>query len=207
MPNQRRNAMTRAQRSARIRPFVLSAIVTVLGLSLVPLTANPAMACSCADATDKQQARRADAVFVGRVDEAPIGGTSATFVVDEVYKGDVPTYVYVVTATGDCGLAFVRGQTMAVFARYGDGGDTVIETEAGQLVASLCDGRALDAAPLKLTGGHAPVAMDSDSDGDGFPVLGWLSLLAVTALGLLPVALWMRFRSQMYEPDPGPPTP
>ncbi|MDQ3449596.1 MAG: hypothetical protein M3455_01530, partial [Actinomycetota bacterium] len=80
--------MTTPARPTRSRPRLLAAVATVaLGLGLVPLTATPAFACSCVGGTDAEHARRADAVFVGRVDETLTGSTSATFVVDEVFKG------------------------------------------------------------------------------------------------------------------------
>jgi len=197
--------MTTPARPTRSRPRLLAAVATVaLGLGLVPLTATPAFACSCVGGTDAEHARRADAVFVGRVDETLTGSTSATFVVDEVFKGDVHTYTDLVTASGGpaaCGLEFVRGQTMVVFARYGDANDTLADTEPGQLVADLCNGTrtlgVVGSAPIKIAApGYAPVAGTSAPAEPGFPLLGWLSFVAVAGLGAVPMGLWARLRKR-----------
>jgi hypothetical protein len=44
--------------------------------------------------------------------------------------------------------------------------------------------------PFVLTAGS------SEPSDSGFPLLGWLSLVAVLGLGLMPVALWVRFRQR-----------
>jgi hypothetical protein len=177
--------------------------VAVLGLGLVPLTASPAAACSCAaQLSDREYAAEADAVFVGRVDDVdPTGWTSgsstdrtvATFVVDEVYKGEIHTYTDVVTARSgaSCGIDPVAGQTLLVFADYG--GDGIVAAEADELRASMCAGtRVVGAAPVLPLAGHAPIAGQSAPVDSGFPTLGWLGFGAVAGLGLLPIALWLR---------------
>jgi hypothetical protein len=187
--------MTPNERPARRRPTVLAAAALAVGFALVPMTAGPAFACSCMAATDQEYASESDAVFVGRVDEA-YGSAAATFLVDEVYKGDVHVYARVVDGTpgSGCGSAYVRGQTMLVFAQYRD--DEVLDPTGDGFVAPACNGtRSVAGMPITLTAGHAPLSMsDGADDSDGFPLIGWLSYVAVAGLGLMPVALWLRFR-------------
>jgi len=207
--------MNPKQRSARHRPLLPAAAIALLGLGLVPLLATPAMACSCVAAlNDQAYAESADAVFVGRVDEVhPTGWTSgsstdrmvATIVVDEVYKGDVHTYTDVVTARSgaSCGIDPVVGETLLVFAQYG--GDGIVAAAPDELRASLCAGtRVADGGQLTLLDGYAPLAGTSDPASSGFPLLGWLSFVAVAGLGAMPVALWLRLRGRLDQPEPSP---
>jgi hypothetical protein len=180
------------------RILLLGGLAAGLGLGLVPLAATPALACSCvAELTEQEYADQADAVFVGRVDDVRSGGaTVARMVVDEVFKGDVHTYTDVVTAgsSASCGIDPVVGQSLLVFAEYG--GDTSVDAASDQLRASLCHGtRVVEATPIALTAGHAPMAGTSEVDDSGFPLLGWLSFVAVAGLGAMPILLWLRFRS------------
>jgi hypothetical protein len=199
------------------RKVVLAAAAVVLALGVLPMIATPAMACSCAEAlTDQEYADQADAAFVGRVDEVVPAGwdlgssverTIATFVVDEVYKGDVHTYTDVVTARdgASCGIDPVAGQTMVVFANYG--GDGIVKAEPDELRASLCQGtRPVGATPIAIeTIGYAPMAGVSENDqASGFPLLGWLSFAAVAGLGAMPIVLWMRQRTRLDGPEPRP---
>jgi hypothetical protein len=50
----------------------------------------------------------------------------------------------------------------------------------------------------------SPAAAATTEESAGFPLLGWLSFLAVAALGLMPIALWMRFRSGVGGSQTGP---
>lgn len=194
----------------RRRALMVAAATVALGFALVPLTAAPAFACSCAaELTDQEYADHADGVFVGRVDQvketagsfwSSADRTIATIVVDEVYKGDVHTYTDVVTARSgaSCGIEPVAGQTLLVFAEYG--GDGIVAAAPDELRASLCAGtRALEAAPLTLVAGYAPMAGTSAPADSGFPLIGWLSFVAVIGLGAMPVALWLRLRQTLHR--------
>ena len=180
-----------------------------LAFGLVPVFASPALACSCAaELTDAEYSADADVVFVGRVDEIhttePMRSTADpatwTFVVDEVFKGEVQAYTEVVSARSgaSCGLELKRGRTALVFASYGTGGG-LVDVGEDELGASLCGGSRLVArgSPSGLAPGYAPVAMSEPTgdDGSGFPLLGWLSLAAVAGLGAMAVAVWLRLAS------------
>jgi hypothetical protein len=106
--------------------------------------------------------------------------------------------VLTASSSASCGVEFVRGQTVLVFARYG--GTVTVEATADQLTASLCDGtRSVEAEPVALaSSGYAPVAAfgEPDDDDAGFPLLGWLSYVAVAGLGAMPIVLWIRFQRQ-----------
>ena len=147
-------------------------------------------------ASDEEHAGRSDVVFVGRVDAAPAGGRWATIVVDEVYKGDVHTYTDIVNVFPGCGVAFVRGQTLLVFAEYRPEGPA--KDAPDRLTASACNGtRPVESAPIVLVAsGHPPVAGTSAPADPGFPLLGWLSFVAVAGLGAVPVGLWARLRKR-----------
>ena len=210
--------MTASSSHAPLRRKLFFAAATgALALGVLPVIASPAMACSCAEAlSDQEYADQADLVFVGRVDEVVPEGwdfgssadrTIATFVVDEVYKGDVHTYTDVVTARdgASCGIDPVAGQTLLVFATYG--GDGIVKAEPEELRASLCQGtRPVDATPITIeTVGYAPMAGVTETDsGSGFPLVGWLSFVAVAGLGAIPVALWVRQRGRLDGPEPKP---
>jgi hypothetical protein len=190
--------------SRRVRVVSAALATLVLGAALVPVLAGPAQACSCVGMTDAQAYEQADAVFAGRVESVtePAGlfgvvssgdPVTATLVVDTVYKGSVYERMPVTTAysSASCGADFVQGVEYAVFGTYGSSGSHAADDV---LRAALCDGtRAIDQTPLVLAAsGTAPMA-GGMVEPSGFPLLGWLSFGAVALLGLLPIALWVRF--------------
>ena len=49
----------------------------------------------------------------------------------------------------------------------------------------------------------SPAAAATTAESAGFPLIGWLSFIAVAGLGLMPILLWMRFRSGLEASEPG----
>ena len=90
-----------------------------LAATMVPLTAGPALACSCAPASPEEHADNARVVFTGRVREIERGRfqLSVRFRVGVVYKGKVERRVFVVTASDSaaCGCSFREGGRYTVF--------------------------------------------------------------------------------------------
>lgn len=56
---------------------------------------------------------------------------------------------------------------------------------------------------LDLPDGYSPLGA-ATGESTEFPLLGWLSFVAVAGLGLMPIALWMRLRSRLDQPEPSP---
>ena len=126
----------------------------------------------------------------------------ATFVVDEVFKGEVHASTDVVTARSgaSCGIDPVAGQTLLVFAD--DGTDGIVDADPDELRASMCAGtRVLDSPPVMHVAGHAPLTGSSAPIDSGFPVLGWVTVIAVVGLGLVPIARWVRMRPRSATPS------
>ena len=129
-------------------------VAIVLGALIVGASFGvmPAWACSCVAASTQQHVERAGVVFVGRalvVDDTP-DGITATFDVQEVYKGSLPESVPVNTASDEasCGIVFVPGERYSVFARVED----------RELTTGLCDGTETGSTSLAAAGFTEPIA-------------------------------------------------
>lgn len=101
-------------------------VAIVLATTSVPLMASPCLACSCSRSPDQSrqehredQARRADAVFTGkvwRIEASYDAPTKTYFFVEDAYKG---TRRHRVTVTTDgrssCNYYFKEGKRYTVF--------------------------------------------------------------------------------------------
>lgn len=125
------------------------ALVLLTAAGAVALTAEPALACSCAGRDDKAHAKAADAIFVGRAVDARVPGKGLstadpiiyTFAVSHVYKGHPSPRQEVVSALGDasCGLSIAPGMNHLVFATK-TGLFRSAKAEPNQVFAYLCGG-------------------------------------------------------------------
>lgn len=122
-------------------------LVSALAVTLVPLLgADPAMACSCAMATDAEHYRSADVVFKGTLTRTippkprPDGMQSSmdpeifVFAASRAYKGTITNPVRVSTPVSgaSCGLEISGKGPFLVFANR--------DTRDKQLHANLCGG-------------------------------------------------------------------
>lgn len=108
-------------------------VLAVLVLAAASLPVWPganAWACSCVESTRRDDAQRADAVFVGLARDAePIDGAATAlatrFSVEAVYKGDLvagsDVSILHETQGSACGLTFPDGVTCTVLAYKSDG--------------------------------------------------------------------------------------
>ncbi len=132
---------------------VRAVLVSALSVTLVPvLGANPAFACSCAQAPDNEHFERADVVFKGTIrtttpptaEQQQRGGSAAPvtyeFLPTRAYKGTVTSPVLVSSASSgaSCGVEMSGEGPFLVFARKVEK-NTVRTSDAG-LQASLCGG-------------------------------------------------------------------
>ena len=138
-------------------------LIAVFAL-LFAATPRTALACSCAGTSKAIAAQNATVVFGGRVTNVtrpfalglPCSSSStdpvvAVFVVETVYKGELPstTTVRAVVGGASCGYDFIDGQRYTVFATVGTNG----------LETNLCRGNVegpIDPADYGLAAGHAP---------------------------------------------------
>ncbi len=104
-------------------PRRISRAVLVLGLALSGALAStsPCLACSCVPSTPEKMLRRADAAFIGAVvnDVMTATGTTQTFQVDEVFKGELGSTVEVWAQVGtevvnSCSVLYPTGDRVAV---------------------------------------------------------------------------------------------
>lgn len=153
-----------ATRPALHRAGVLAVLAALLAGLLTALTQAPALACSCADRTLRQQVQSADVVMRGRVvEQTNVEGRSpgqATYVleVDRVWKGTVQgarTEVSSSSGEASCGLGRLpEGRPVMLLA-------TTPQPGAGT-VAGLCGGTTLATSSV--------VAQVVRVLGDGTPV-------------------------------------
>lgn len=141
---------------------VLALLLSVAGLVLV--TEAPAFACTCQAADVVQQTDRADAVFVGTVDEVREAGRLFEFDVSatHAYKGTVERQVSVSSAqqTTACGLGelsvgqdylfLVTGAGPAYSATSCGGSGRATDARVAEIAAVLGVGQPI-AAPLPPT--------------------------------------------------------
>ena len=128
-------------------------LAACLAASLVPITAAPAAACSCAYATPEEQANNARVVFTGRVlkIEQAQPRLVVRFRVTKVYKGEADRRVQVVTPSDSaaCGCSFREGSRYTVF------GSRSREPVPTNLCSGTKKGR-IDPAEYGLPPGHPP---------------------------------------------------
>jgi len=169
-------------------------VLSLLLLPLIPLTARPAWACSCARLSIQEEAKVADAVFLGVA--GPTEGNHTTFRPLIVYKGHVSDGTIAhETNEASCGLTFEEGKTYTVFAN----------TVGGELeTTNLCIRTQKGVVPpteLRLTGhpfvpdaGSAPPTPASSSGESFFSgPLFWILFRFAAALAV-PVYLLIRTR-------------
>lgn len=97
------------------------ALVAVFVLALLPVGANTAWACSCAQLVPREAVRNAAAVFTGvargRIAPERLGfGERVEFAVETVYKGGVSDRWAVTVDATSCGYVFSDGERYTVFA-------------------------------------------------------------------------------------------
>lgn len=106
-----------------IVPRRISRAVLALGLAVTwaLATATPCLACSCIPSTPEKTLRRADAAFIGAVvnDVMTETGTTQTFHVEEVFKGELGSTVDVWARVGtevvdSCSVLYPTGDQVAV---------------------------------------------------------------------------------------------
>src|SRR6187401_1033057 len=94
--------------------------LAALACAVVLLADRPAAACSCAPPPPPCEVySRAGAVFVGKVTSvatAPGAAISATFAVEEQFKGPFMARTFVVQGGGMCGATFEAGKKYFVYA-------------------------------------------------------------------------------------------
>lgn len=147
---------------ARTLASMVAAVVLALGMAMLPV--HRAMACSCAELTDKQAMAAASVVFEGVVVREPnqiLEGIVSSgdpvrfeFGVQDVLKGgSLPDRLEVETARSSpsCGAGFAQGERWRVFAHG---------TAPDHLSSHLCSGN-------RLLEEHA--AIPPSTNGDGWP--------------------------------------
>ena len=197
--------------------LVLAACISVAGL----LTASPAAACSCAEASTAQHFAYADAVFTGSLVSRDVdhpdwpvmsSGDPAlhVFAVDEVFKGEAHEMQGVVSAadSATCGLSLTGEGPFAVFASRDP------ELPDGQYRAGLCNGTttldpAIAAELDELAGATSPTG-DSGSpptrgtgglQGAGFSPVA-TGLIGAGALAVVTVFWFVVHRRRTSTTDP-----
>lgn len=163
--------------------------------AIVPISAGPSWACSCAALPPKEHARIADVVFAGRavaVDEGPQIAV-AHFLVTDVYKGPRSGGRIVETSAHGpaCGFDFVEGRRYTVFALR-DGGalhtNLCTATTAGDIHPQRFG---LDAGvPLEPPAPPGPLVLDRErwpwvAVAGGALAAGFAALIAVRRTGAL----------------------
>lgn len=124
-------------------------VALILACSGVVLSQVPAHACKCADASVRQQANRADAVFSGVLvdtSRGTIGQKDRTATIygvaaDMVFKGDLARLEVEVASERDstCGLGTLPAERRYLF---------FVEERGGGYVTDLCSGTARAGAQL-----------------------------------------------------------
>ena len=181
-----------------LRRVMVGLATVAVAFGVVTIAAAPAAACTCAGLDDAGHTAHSDVVFVGRVAETQIGSASATFEVNEVFKGEVRKDARVTNRVSDCSSPFVADEVLLVFADYAN--DRAQEPN-DRLSAPACSGtRPVTLGAVTLSGGHLPLAADGSPQDGGFPLLGWLSFLAVAGLGAMAGGLWFKLRSKLDQP-------
>jgi hypothetical protein len=97
------------------------ALVVVMALAILPLSASTAWACVCDQPVPQEAARNAASVFTGvargRVaPDRPGFGERIEFMVETVYKGGTSGRSAVTVDATSCGYVFIDGERYTVFA-------------------------------------------------------------------------------------------
>jgi hypothetical protein len=185
-----------------------------IGATLV--LAAPCLACSCVPSTPAVALRRADAAFIGRVVNGVMTdtGTTQTFEVDQVFKGELSSTVDVWAEVGTrvvntCSVLYPAGDPVAVLLFEVDGRWT---SQACSYVtpAELRDAggpprEPIEAAPPSEEGGGAPGDIGSPPPGSAGPspgvVIALGALLAVAVIGAQVVWTARRDRRETAPED------
>lgn len=134
------------------------AVVLVAAAALLPLSADPSWACSCAPASPRAHAADAEVIFTGTAVDVPDLILTTRYTVQfraaVAYKGPVRPVMRVTTMMngGSCGYEFEEGTRYTVFA----------DAERGRLETHLCTATTtgdIDADRFGLSGtsmGHPP---------------------------------------------------
>jgi hypothetical protein len=131
-----------AVRGQRLRLVALALAAVLLALTALWATPPPAYACSCAGASEEQQAASAEVIFTGTVAADPVDERrqtrTLTLRVDRVYKGQATSTQVVSTHSSgaSCGLEISGPGPFLVFA----------DQEQSGLTANLCGGTRAGAA-------------------------------------------------------------
>ena len=174
---------------------VLTATVAVGFLAHAPA----AWACSCVAHTLEQRYQAAEFVFNGVVEHVETAGdsTRARIVLDEIFKGRLPSELEVTTASTSaaCGVPFVGGIRYTVFATQ----------DVEDLATSACDGTTEDPAVRAgardiATAGQAAasiepgstVAMEADPAADRTSRAGPIAAAALIAAAVMAGVIWVR---------------
>lgn len=184
-------------RGAVVPRRIVSAIL-VLGLASmgVLVAAPPCLACSCAPSTPQRSFRGAEAAFIGTVvrDTMVAKGTTQTFEVDQVFKGELASRTDVWTEIGtewvsSCAVLFPTGEPVALL---------LWKDEQGRWTTSSCS--QITVAELRRVGGEprepatAPspdVALPvgdlgaGDDEGAGLPAWVVVAIGAIVAVVLV----------------------
>jgi hypothetical protein len=189
------------------RPFLL------LLVALAAVTSAPAAEASCIQAPPLRQAiDEADVVFVGTVLALDHDGRTATFRVEEIWKGTLGETVVVHGGPGFEAIesAAARGQGVAssVDRTYSAGKRYLVlpwGKSGGLLRDSICSSTQPytdDMAGLRPATAHPPLAEGdgpaptSPADDDRTGPLLWMLLGALAVLGAALTVLWARLRAR-----------
>jgi len=187
------------------RAVRICAALLLACLGLVLTTTAPASAeCTCKQGTLEQQVERADAIFIGSVDEVGEEGTTFTYDItaSRAYEGDPERSTQVVSVGGRnaCGLGaldvdptvayvFFATGTAAPYDADSCGGTTVSNpTKIGKIEAILGSGTAVEPPPppeavLTRVEESAPAGLArSAAPGAAVALIGLLGLVVVRRL-------------------------
>jgi hypothetical protein len=186
-------------------------IVVLVGV-VAALGSGPAAKASCAPAPPlRNSIAEADIVFVGTVVGLDHDGRTATFRVEDVWKGRVGETVVVHAGPGIAAIenAAARGEGVAssvdrsysmgtryLVLPFGRSGDVL-----GDSICSNTRPYADGFASLRPAGAHPPLAgsgapASSTESGDGSDSLTWLLVALLAAAGLTAGLAWLGLRAR-----------
>ena len=188
-----------------IRAARLAAALLFACLGLVATAAAPATAadCTCKQGTLERQVARADAVFIGTVDNVEVADDDHTYDVTatRTYKGTPERSTQVFSAGGKnaCGLGELRAGTNYVFLATGTAapfeadscsGTTVRnDTKVTKIEKILGEGTPVEPPPppeavfTKVEGSAPPGFARMAAPGAAAAIIGLLGLVVVRRLG------------------------
>lgn len=129
----------------------------VVGLTMV-VTAQGALACSCASSPVDIQLDQADGAFIGSV--ITNSGDSARFAVTEWFKGRLADEVEVRSGGGECSFDLDPGDEVAMFVYVIDGDlrSSLCDTGSAARLRSLFQPSPLSTAPAAFLGTGQPLS-------------------------------------------------